>query len=339
MEDAKTTTNSNTTAATAEVVKADVGSMPTVSAPVPDMSAVLFDDRKFERMHDLAQLMASGKCAIPKHLQNNPSDCFAVIMQSMQWGMNPFAVAQKTHVVNGALGYEAQLVNAVVTATSAISGRFHYEYTGDWDAYRASGFNKQKEAGCGVNVGAVIRGETEVRWLPSPLFMETVKTRNSPLWASNPQQQLAYLGVKYWARLYTPDAILGVYSDDELDSGSIDVTPVDPAVKKPAKSKTEKLAEKLGATATVVETKAEAVEENAIDGAEIVRRIEAALKETGAPVTLADCETWLRGKRLLKTGQTLAADFAGMKRDWIDYIACNTRDFVLKVADDVVKEG
>lgn len=337
MEDKKTTAAE--TAATSEMVHADHAPAPAPAADaVPgNMSAVLFDDRKFKRMHQLAKLMASGKCAIPKHLQNNPGDCFAVIMQSMQWGMNPFAVAQKTHVVNGALGYEAQLVNAVVTATGAISGRFHYEYTGDWDAYRASGFNKQKEAGCGVNVGAVIRGENEIRWLPSPLFMETVKTRNSPLWASNPQQQLAYLGVKYWARLYTPDAIIGVYSDDELDSGSIDVTPVDPAVKKPAKSKTEKLAEKLGAT--VVETEAEAVEENAIDGAEIVRRIEAALKETGAPVTLADCETWLRGKRLLKTGQTIAADFAGMKRDWIDYIACNTRDFVLKVADDVVKEG
>ncbi|SPX63869.1 Uncharacterised protein [Leclercia adecarboxylata] len=36
----------------------------------------------------------------------------AIIMQAMQWGMNPYAVAQKTHLVNGVLGYEAQLVNA-----------------------------------------------------------------------------------------------------------------------------------------------------------------------------------------------------------------------------------
>ena len=43
--------------------------------------------------------------------------------------MNPFAVAQKTHVVNGSLGYEAQLVNAVVQASGAIDGRFHYANT------------------------------------------------------------------------------------------------------------------------------------------------------------------------------------------------------------------
>lgn len=34
---------------------------------------------------------------------------------------------------------------------------------------------------------------------------------------SNPKQQIAYLGVKYWARLYCPEVILGVYSPDEVE--------------------------------------------------------------------------------------------------------------------------
>jgi len=37
------------------------------------------------------------------------------------------------------------------------------------------------------------------------------------LWASDPKQQLAYLAVKRWARLYAPAVILGVYSSDELE--------------------------------------------------------------------------------------------------------------------------
>jgi hypothetical protein len=32
-----------------------------------------------------------------------------------------------------------------------------------------------------------------------------------------PRQQLAYLAVKRWARLYCPDVILGVYTADEID--------------------------------------------------------------------------------------------------------------------------
>lgn len=37
------------------------------------------------------------------------------------------------------------------------------------------------------------------------------------MWVSNPKQQIAYLGVKYWARLYCPEVILGVYSPDEVE--------------------------------------------------------------------------------------------------------------------------
>ena len=47
--------------------------------------------------------------------------------------MNPFAVAQKTHVVNGTLGYEAQLVNAVISTMSPTKDRINYEWFGPWE--------------------------------------------------------------------------------------------------------------------------------------------------------------------------------------------------------------
>ncbi len=43
-------------------------------------------------------------------------------------GYESYAVAQKHTLVNGVLGYEAQLVNAVIASSSAIHGRFHYRY-------------------------------------------------------------------------------------------------------------------------------------------------------------------------------------------------------------------
>jgi hypothetical protein len=44
-----------------------------------------------------------------------------------------------------------------------------------------------------------------------------VTTKNSPLWKTNPKQQAKYLALKYWARLYAPAVIMGVYSSDELE--------------------------------------------------------------------------------------------------------------------------
>ena len=169
-------------------------------------SSLVLDVPRMEAMMSMAKIMADGKATLPKHFQGSPADCLAVIMQAMQWQMNPFAVAQKTHIVNGTLGYEAQLVNAVVQNSGAITGAFKYEYRGE---------NNQLEC----RAGAVLRGESDVTW-GEWLAIAAVKTKNSPLWATNPKQQLGYLQVKNWARLYCPGAILGVYSTDELEGAS-----------------------------------------------------------------------------------------------------------------------
>lgn len=162
------------------------------------------DPNSMDKMLRVAEIMAAGRATVPKHLQNNVPDCLAVTMQAMTWGMSPFVVAQKTHLVSGTLGYEAQLVNAVVQASGAITGRFHYEYEG-------------KSPALLCRVGAVLRGESEITW-GHWLGEKDVTTKNSPLWKTNPAQQLGYLQVKNWTRLYSPGAILGVYTPDEIET-------------------------------------------------------------------------------------------------------------------------
>ena len=177
-------------------------------------TAMMFGPGNLERALQIAEAMSSAKVSVPAHLRNQPGDCLAIVMQATQWGMNPFAVAQKTHLVNGTLGYEAQLVNAVVQTSRAIRGRFHYEYSGEAESMQC-------------RVGAVIAGETDITW-GEWLAARFVTTKNSPLWKTNPKQQMGYLQVKNWARAYCPGAILGVYTVDELeppatrDMGTID---------------------------------------------------------------------------------------------------------------------
>lgn len=186
----------------AVVQQAETGGM--MSQPDFGSQGLLADFEKVRAMQELANIMATAKVTVPQHLAGKAGDCLAVVMQAAQWKMNPFAVAQKTHVVNGTLGYEAQLVNAVVQSSGAIVGHFHYEYQGEG-------------ANVACRVGAVIRGDKDITW-GEWLSAATVTTKNSPLWKTNPKQQLGYLQVKNWARLHTPGAILGVYSDDELES-------------------------------------------------------------------------------------------------------------------------
>lgn len=178
-------------------------------------SNAVFNVHALGQLTAFAELMAQSAVTVPKHLAGKPADCMAIVMQAMQWGMNPYAVAQKTHLVNGVLGYEAQLVNAVISSSSAIVGRFHYEYGGDWEKI-AGKKDGRDELGLFVRVGAVLRGETDITWGEN-IYLADITTRNSPLWKTAPKQQIAYLAVKYWARLYCPEVILGVYSPDEVE--------------------------------------------------------------------------------------------------------------------------
>jgi hypothetical protein len=192
------------------------------------------DVASMNSMMSLANIMATGKVTIPQEYRNSPGDCLAVVMQAVQWGMNPFAVAQKTHFVTGKIGYEAQLVNAVITALAPTKDRLHFEWFGDWSKvigkfdikkgdkgeYRVPAWAMKDEEGLGIKVWATIKGEEDPRILE--LFLAQARTRNSTLWADDPRQQLAYLATKRWARLYCPDVIMGVYTPDEFDDVRIE---------------------------------------------------------------------------------------------------------------------
>lgn len=203
---------------------------------------IILSPQGMTNISQFAEFMSTAQVMIPDHLRGKPADCAAIVMQSLQWGMNPYSVAQKTHLVSGTLGYEAQLVNAVISSSTAIQGRFKYEYSqhaeGEgWDALadlveiravKKNGrkgeytvdqpvklWDKSHEKGLWIKVGAVLAGEDEITW-GEKLFLSQVLTRNSPLWVTAPKQQIAYLDVKYWSRLNTPDIILGVYTIDEI---------------------------------------------------------------------------------------------------------------------------
>lgn len=187
-------------------------------------AAAIFSPEGMDRLVRFATLMADSKATVPAHLAGKPADCLAVTMQAAQWGMNPFAVAQKTHVVNGTLGYEAQLVNAVVSSSNLLATRLNYRWDGDWSKVNGK---SDKSPSLTVTVWATLKGESEPRELT--ISMAQAGVRNSPLWEQDPRQQLAYLCVKRWARLNAPDVLLGVYTPDELQETAArverDITP------------------------------------------------------------------------------------------------------------------
>lgn len=211
-----------------------------------DNVSILTNGDLFNRLLKISEVMANSGNFVPTHFRDKPDACMAVVMQAARWGMDPFAVAQKTFIVGngGVLGYEAQLVNAVVTNMAPTKDRLNFAWFGPWEKivgrfvektnregkkYIAPSWDLNDESGVGVKAWATFHGESEPRVLE--LYLSQAQVRNSTLWASDPRQQLAYLAVKRWARLYCPDVILGVYTADEIDEREEKVINPSPATK------------------------------------------------------------------------------------------------------------
>lgn len=148
-----------------------------------------------------AEVMAQADIALPQHLRKNPGACMAVAMQALEWQMSPFAVASKSYAVRGIIAYEAQLIAAVVNTRSGIKGRLKYDFTGTGD-----------DLTCRVS-GSIDGEECEY---VSPRI-GSITTKNSPLWKTDPQQQLGYFSARSWARRHVPEVLLGVYDRDEAE--------------------------------------------------------------------------------------------------------------------------
>jgi len=156
----------------------------------------------FEGVERLAACMA--KCGtLPQHLQGKPSDCFRIVVQAAKWRMDPFAVAECTSLVHGRMCYEGKLVAAVLQAMGAIEGRLTYEISGK-----------------GQDASIVVTGTPKGAKKPAVLNGSVKEWRthgNGSPWDKQPETQLVYRGTRQWARLYAPEAILGVYTPDEAE--------------------------------------------------------------------------------------------------------------------------
>lgn len=142
---------------------------------------------------------------VPMHLRGKEGDCMAIVMQASRWGMDPFAVGNKSYFVKDGAppAFEAQLVNAVVNSSGVLSGRLRIEFDGEGERLRCTvtGFLRADPDDPKVRTVSIAR----------------ITTRNSPLWKADPMQQLAYYTTRSWARLWVPEVLMGVYTPDEID--------------------------------------------------------------------------------------------------------------------------
>jgi hypothetical protein len=182
--------------------------------------------KSFGQVVEFAQMMCKGGVAVPKHLRDQPGACLRIIQQAMAWEMDPWGVASKSYAVNEVLAYEGQLIIAVIKKWAPVKEKvWRPIYEGEGADRKCTITVHHAESGEEITYKSPIIGKnlgTEVK-APGPAYVG-IWPKNSPLWVSEPDQQLYYYSMRAMARRYFPEILLGVYDRDEV-LAMRDITP------------------------------------------------------------------------------------------------------------------
>lgn len=166
-------------------------------------TSLVFAPKDFNQAMQFSEMMCKADL-LPGHLKNKPADCFRIVSQAIGWGMDPFAVADKTSVISGRMMFEGQLVSAVINSRGNLKKRLNYEWEGD----------AKNPSSLVLTVTGTLQGEDEPRTIRLTHQQASQINRNGQM-QKNPEQQMCYIGARIWARRHMPEIILGVYTPDE----------------------------------------------------------------------------------------------------------------------------
>jgi hypothetical protein len=174
--------------------------------------ANLLDTARFEHLFRIAEAMSLAPL-LPDHLRGNKQgpyspaqikgNCFRIVNQAVRWGIDPFSIVDETYVAAGKLAYQGKVIAAVVNAKAPIRERLKYAYSG----------SKGKDDYT-ITVSGTFAGEDKPREVT--LSVGEAKTDNQ-MWRRDPEQKLVYSGVIRWARRFTPELMLGVVTEDDIE--------------------------------------------------------------------------------------------------------------------------
>lgn len=176
------------------------------------------DFSDMQQVMEFASLMAGAGVMVGHAVRGNPGACMAVTMISARFNLDPFMLSSKAYITKNKAGvevlaWEAQAINAMIMGAGVLEEDLDYEFLGE-------GVDRQ------VRVFGKLKGAEKGREILSNRIKD-IKVKNSPLWTSEPDQQLSYYGSRLWVRRHAPAVLMGIYAPDEMSESTMrNITPI-----------------------------------------------------------------------------------------------------------------
>lgn len=179
-----------------------------------EISTPFSSAENFKNIFDIGKMFASSQL-VPQNYQGKPMDCTIAVDIANRMGVSPMMIMQSLYVVKGKPQFSGQACMSFIRASKEFKN-VRPVYTGEkntdsWGCYiRAEDRNTGEEVkGTEITI-AMARAEG---WYSKPdkYGKETSK------WQTMPEQMLAYRAAAFFARVYIPNALMGVAVEGEVE--------------------------------------------------------------------------------------------------------------------------
>ena len=179
---------------------------PTAIVPVEPQPAAVFNPVTGTTAFDLAQRMSKALASsdlVPEAFRGNVANCLIALEISTRLNMAPLMVMQNLHIIHGRPSWSSQFIIAAINSSRRFT-TLKFEFNKERNSCTAYATERA--------TGEVIRGATVT------LEMATVEgwsTKKGIKWSSMPELMLQYRAAAFFGRVYCPEILNGLYSEQE----------------------------------------------------------------------------------------------------------------------------
>jgi hypothetical protein len=165
--------------------------------------SVFSGENNFTQAMMMAETLSKSDI-IPLNYKNKTENCLIAIELSNRLGVSPFLVMQNMHVIQGRPSWSSTFIISCINTCGKFEGGLKYEIDEKETKCRAYAIEKGTGKKC-VSPTITLEMAREEGWL----------TKNGSKWRTMPSLMLRYRAASFFGRLYCPELLNGMLSEEE----------------------------------------------------------------------------------------------------------------------------
>ena len=167
----------------------------------------------FEDAQRIAKALASSTLIPPQFQgQQGFANCLVALEIANRMRMSPFQVMQNLHIIHGRQSWSSQFIIGLINGCGRFSP-LRYEMSGTGESLACYCVATE------LSNGKDLKGPTVSMAMAKK---EGWSTKGGSKWQSMPELMIRYRAAAFWGRLYIPELLVGIQTQEEV----VDIEPV-----------------------------------------------------------------------------------------------------------------